>query len=65
MKTCRIVGKCFTKPPQYMLEDNPFDFMTEFDKWFWFCKRCILEKNYWFWETEIPIERCGWKKELI
>lgn len=57
----KIVGMVCDKLPekrQYMLKTNPFDFMTEFDKWFWYEKRTKFEKEYWFKGDEIPLERC-------
>ena len=55
----KIIGLCMSSPKEYMIE-NPFDFMTEFDKWFWFVKLHYFEGQVWFTADEIPIERCSW-----
>ena len=56
----KISGMVCSKPPKYLIE-NPFDFMTEFDKWFWYMERRYFLNNPWFTPDEIPMERCGWK----
>lgn len=58
----KISGMVFSKPPKYMLRDNPFDFMTEFDQWFWYMKEIHYNKRYWFEQHEIPVERCNWRE---
>ncbi len=53
----KISGIVFTNPHQYLV-GNPFYFMTEFDKWFWFMKVKYFDGKHWFVPDEIPMERC-------
>jgi hypothetical protein len=60
----RIGGMVFTDPPQYMLSGNPFSFMDEFEKWFWYECEKRFHDRHWFAATEIPTNRCKWKSQL-
>lgn len=54
----KIAGIVFSTPRQYLLADNPFYFVDEFEKWFFYMSRTCFDKEYWFTSEEIPLDRC-------